>query len=61
MLEIFYIGDLLMKKEAESTDSADGAIKAIQDLYDVIHHDVYNLDMRCAYFYLSLVTFSCSF
>ncbi|CAA7410669.1 unnamed protein product [Spirodela intermedia] len=33
-------------KEAESVDLTNGAIKAIQDLYDVVHHDVYSLDMR---------------
>ncbi|XP_078446407.1 callose synthase 9-like [Wolffia australiana] len=33
-------------KEAESADQSNGATKAILDLYDVVHHDVYNLDMR---------------
>ncbi|KAI8526298.1 hypothetical protein RHMOL_Rhmol13G0297700 [Rhododendron molle] len=33
-------------KEAEKPDLHNGAVKAIQDLYDVVHHDVLSVNMR---------------
>ena len=36
----------LEQKENETTEHAKGAIKALQDLYDVIRLDVLNFNMR---------------
>ncbi|KAH7653612.1 callose synthase protein [Dioscorea alata] len=36
-------------KGAESAEQTQGAVKALQDLYDVIHHDFLSLDMRDNY------------
>ncbi|KAG5517650.1 hypothetical protein RHGRI_038144 [Rhododendron griersonianum] len=33
-------------KEAEKPDLHNGAVKAMQDLYDVVHHDVLSVNMR---------------
>lgn len=47
-VECFYllICILLVQKEAEKPDLHNGAVKAIQDLYDVVHHDVLSVNMR---------------
>ncbi|KAG5535751.1 hypothetical protein RHGRI_023499 [Rhododendron griersonianum] len=45
-------------KEAEKPDLHNGAVKAIQDLYDVVHHDVLSVNMRfvrCGNLFLALV------
>lgn len=34
------------QKEEHTPELEQGAVRAIQDLYDVIHHDVLSLDMR---------------
>ncbi|KAJ0974544.1 hypothetical protein J5N97_016509, partial [Dioscorea zingiberensis] len=36
-------------KEAESTERTQGAVKAMHELYDVVHHDFLSLDMRDNY------------
>ncbi|OWM73432.1 hypothetical protein CDL15_Pgr026531 [Punica granatum] len=36
----------LSLKEAETPDSDNGAVKAVQDLYDVVRHDVLSINMR---------------
>ncbi|KAK4760517.1 hypothetical protein SAY87_005410 [Trapa incisa] len=33
-------------KEAETSNPIKGAVKAVQDLYDVVHHDVLSINMR---------------
>ncbi|KAF7149422.1 hypothetical protein RHSIM_Rhsim03G0142900 [Rhododendron simsii] len=35
-----------IEKEAEKPDLHNGAVKAIQDLYNVVHHDVLSVNMR---------------
>lgn len=37
---------LHVQKEGESSDMEKGAVKAVQDLYDVIRHDFLSIDMR---------------
>lgn len=44
---LWYISYVL-QKGAESAEQTQGAVKALQDLYDVIHHDFLSLDMRSA-------------
>lgn len=34
------------QKEEESPELAKGAVKAVQDLYDVVRHDIISLNMR---------------
>lgn len=34
------------QKEEESPEMAKGAVKAVQDLYDVVRHDIIYLNMR---------------
>lgn len=42
------------QKEAETSDSDKGAVKAVQDLYDVVRHDVLSVDMRSLHYLLWL-------
>lgn len=37
---------LLAQKEVEEPDLVNGAVKAVQDLYDVVQHDVLSVNMR---------------
>lgn len=37
---------LYVQKEGETSDLEKGAVKAVQDLYDVIRHDFLSIDMR---------------
>lgn len=34
------------QKEVETPDSGKGAVNAVQDLYDVVQHDVLSINMR---------------
>lgn len=43
---------LIAQKEKEKPELEKGAIKAVQDLYDVVRHDVLSINMR----YVSLAT-----
>ncbi|CAL5430403.1 unnamed protein product [Camellia sinensis] len=40
------IGTYFQEKEVETPELKNGAVKAIQDLYDVVRLDVLNLNMR---------------
>lgn len=42
----YYLKMFVLQKEAETADSEKGAIKAVQDLYDVVQYDVLSINMR---------------
>jgi len=44
---------LIAQREVEEPDLVNGAIKAVQDLYDVVQHDVLSVNMR----YFKLIAF----
>lgn len=51
ILKVAYINGfemLCMQRESETPELQKGAVKAVQDLYDVVRHDVLSINMRFA-------------
>lgn len=53
----------IVQRESETADSEKGAIKAVQDLYDVVRYDVLSVNMRlptlqCTFIILNKVVFA---
>lgn len=42
----FYFHFFYLQKEGETSDLEKGAVKAVQDLYDIVRHDVLSINMR---------------
>lgn len=42
----FHFEFLYVQKEVGTSDLEKGAVKAVQDLYDVVKHDVLSVNMR---------------
>lgn len=46
MVPLTAIGMPYLQRESKTPELEKGAVKAVQDLYDVVHYDILTLNMR---------------